>query len=189
MQHPEILLCFSGSVELLLVQIPFPAIPFCVCLFWLPTASSPWPHLFLVPGLGWLLLSHGQCRVPAQGWWPCLEPSLVSRGTCHGQLEGIREPPVLPVAPRSWAVNLHYIDRGFLGGSRGAGAGMDIPLSIPAAPHPCTSLPRSHISELCHLHIPQHHIRTVPVLRGLALPSTSWDCHCPTPVPLPEQPG
>lgn len=86
-------------------------------------------------------------------------------------------------------MNLHYIDRGFLGGSRGAGAGMGIPVSIPAALRPSTSLPRSHISELCHLHMPQRHIRTVPVPRGLALPSTSRGCRCPTPVPPPEQPG
>lgn len=69
-------------------------------------------------------------------------------------------------------MNLHYISRGFLGGSRGAGAGMDILPSIPAAPRPCTSSPRSHISELCHLRIPQRHIRAVPS-RG------AWPCHQP----------
>lgn len=63
-------------------------------------------------------------------------------------------------------MNLHYISRGFLGGSRGAGAGMDILPSIPAAPRPCTSSPRSHISELCHLRIPQRHIRAVPCPGG-----------------------
>lgn len=121
-----------------------------------------------------------QCSVPAQGWWPCPEPPQVSPGTCHGQPEGIGEPPVLPVAPGSWAVNLHYIDRGFLGGSRGAGAGMAIPLSIPAAPRPCTSSPRSHISELCHLHIPQRHIRAVPCPEG---PAINQGLPLPHPVP------
>lgn len=63
-------------------------------------------------------------------------------------------------------MNLHYTDRGFLGGSGGAGAGMHIPLSIPAVLHPSASSPRSHISELCHLHIPQRHIRAVPCPQG-----------------------
>lgn len=145
MQHPEILLCFSGPVELLLVQIPFPNYSVSCLPTLMPTAISPWPHLFLVPGLGWLLLSRAQCRVPAQGWWPCLEPSLVSCGPCQGQLEGIREPPVLPVAPRSWALNLHYIDRGFLGGSRGAGAGMDNP-----SLHPGSATPLHVLAALPH---------------------------------------
>lgn len=121
-----------------------------------------------------------QCSVPAQGWWPCPEPPQVSPGTCHGQPEGIGEPPVLPVAPGSWAVNLHYIDRGFLGGSRGAGAGMAIPLSIPAAPRPCTSSPRSHISELCHLHIHSVTSAPSPVPRG---PAINQGLPLPHPVP------
>lgn len=38
--------------------------------------------------------------------------------------------------------------------------------SHPGSTAPCTSSPRSHISELCHLHIPQRHIRAVPCPEG-----------------------
>lgn len=57
MQHPEILLCFSGPMELFPVQIPFPAIRFLFDYFSCQLAAHPGPHLLLVPGLGRLLLS------------------------------------------------------------------------------------------------------------------------------------
>lgn len=73
MQHPELLLCFSGPVGLLLVQIPFPAV-FC-CLFC---------QLTMAPSLlgAWAGVAPGTI------------PGAISSVTC-GQLEGFREPPVL----------------------------------------------------------------------------------------------
>lgn len=87
-------------------------------------------------------------------------------------------------------MNLHYINIGFLGGSRGAGAGMDIPLSIPAVPLPCMSSPRSHISELCHLHI--HSVTSAPSCPegpGPAINQLGQPLPHPCGTALPEQPG
>lgn len=42
---------------------------FSVCLFQLPAASSPWPHLCLVPGLGWLLLSRAHLGAISSVTW------------------------------------------------------------------------------------------------------------------------
>lgn len=77
---------------------------------------------------------------PCPGVVACLGPSLVSPATCWEH----RGPPVVPVAPGSWAVNLHYIDTGFLGGSGGARAGMDIPL------HPGSTAPQHVLTALPH---------------------------------------
>lgn len=124
-----------------------------------------------------------RCRVPAQGWWPCLEPSAVSPGTSQGQPEGFGKPSVLPVTPRSSAVNLHCIDRGF----------SEVPevleqewtsLSpsrqhrVPAHPH------RAPTFQSCATST-SHSVTSAPspVPRGPALPSTSRGCSCPIPVP------
>lgn len=185
MQDPEILLCFSGPVGLLLVQIPFPAIP----VSWLPILPA---HHGLISS--WCLSWGGFSSV--QGPCPGVVaiPGAISSVMWHlswaaGRLQELGL--VLPVASRSWAVNLHYIDRGFLGGSRGAGAGMDIPLHpslhpIPAAPHPARPH-RAPTFQSCATST-SHSVTSAPspVPRGPALPSTSRGCRCPTPVPPPE---
>lgn len=187
MQHPEILLHFSGPVELLLVQIPFPAIP----VFYLPVLVSIC-QLTMAPSL---LGARAGVAPPQPGPCPGLVAVPGATSAVTWQPEGTGAPPVLPVAAGSWAVNLHYMDRGFLGGSRGAGAGMDahpsLSLSIPAAPRPCASSPLPHFRAVPPPHPTAPHPRPAPA-RG------ARPCHHPpgdvaarplrVPAP-PEQPG
>lgn len=157
------------------------------CLF----CSSPWPHLFLVPELGWLLLSAGslprggghpwshlQCHVAlVVGSWKASgtgtsSPSCFQELGCEPALYRQRVPGRFQ---RCW--------------SRDGHPSPSLSPSHPGSATPCTSSPRSHISELCHLHIPQRHIRAVPCPEGPGPAINQPGLPLPHPCATPGAPG